>query len=54
MFLAPSKSVSLQTLPVDTHPAKGQFSHEEQTLKNPKSLTFRAEIRGSTISETEG
>jgi hypothetical protein len=39
MFLATNTSTSLQTtLAADAHLAEGQFSHEEQTLNNAKTL----------------
>jgi hypothetical protein len=37
-FLAPNTSTSLQTtLAADTHPAEGQFLHEEQTLNRNRN-----------------
>jgi hypothetical protein len=55
MFLAPNTSTSLQsTLAADAHLAEVQFSHEEKTLNNAKSLIYRARTRRPTISKTEG
>jgi hypothetical protein len=39
--MAPNTSTSLQTtLAADAHPAEEQFLHEEQILKNAKSLIY--------------